>query len=125
MVSHMMLLEIEAYSTVEAEVVDRIMGKVVGKITRDEPREERREIMRSQNIHEAEVKRDRERYADYRRHDEPRRVIRIVVVNAMEHEMDFLSPTAFGDEVKDEPVQDVFGETPDENPDYEEGKNVI
>lgn len=125
MVSHMMLLEIDAHLPMEAEVVNCVMGKVIGKITRDEPCKERREITSAKYFHETEVEHDRERYADYRRHNESRRVVRIVMVNAMEHEMDFLPPSAFRDEVEHEPVKDVFGETPDENADHEEGKDVI
>ena len=101
------------------------MSKVIGKITRDEAREERRKITSAEYFHETEVEHDRERYADYRRHNESRRVVRIVVVNAMEHEMNFLTPSAFGNEVEHEPVKDVLGETPDEDADHEEGKDVI
>jgi hypothetical protein len=61
-----------------------------------------------------------ERNADRRGHDQPHRVVRMVVVDAVDDEVEAVAAAELGLPVEQEPMEPVLGQGPDAHADGEE-----
>ena len=69
---------------------------------------------RAEHEHEQPPEPERERDAHRRRHDEPERVVRVVVVDAVDDPVEPGADALLGLEVEDQPVHPVLGERPED-----------
>ena len=97
-----------------------VVGVVVGQVPGDEPREGRQGVGRPEEQDVEPEEEGGERNADRRGHDQPHRVVRVVVVDAVDDEVEAVAAGELRLPVEDEPVEPVLGQGPDRNTDAEE-----
>ena len=96
------------------------VGVVVGEIAGDEPREEGVCRRRSEDEREQSEEQGRERDADRRRHDQPERIVGVLVVDAVHDEVEPGAERVVGLPVEDGAMQPVLAERPDQEAGEEE-----
>ena len=94
-------------------VVQVVVRVVVGQVADDEAGEEREGVGRAEDQHVEPEEERRERDADRGRHDQPHRVVGVVVVDAVDDEVEAVAAAELRLPVEDEPVQPVLGQRPD------------
>ena len=95
-------------------VVHVVVGHVVDQVAGEEAGGEDVRPGRAEDEHEQPVEAERERHAHRRRHHEPQRIVRVVVVDAVDDPVEARADALLGLEVEDDPVQPVLGERPEE-----------
>lgn len=119
MMPQMVLFEPVQDTTSHREMMDRIMNRIVTNVTGDETGpDRRRRVSKKERKHE--VENNCQRDADYRRHDQPFRVVRIIVVNAVENEVQLFSNLTARLVMKNSAMNYVFQQCPDHHTDKEE-----
>ncbi len=89
------------------------MDHVVAKIAEDQTRERgRRQPPKYPKKNSVEAQRERD--ADDRRHHEPFRILRIIMMDAVQQEVELLPPPAGGLIMEHPPVHHVFHQGPEE-----------
>jgi hypothetical protein len=107
----MVLLYPKPNAILDREVVRRVMNRVVANVAEYESAKDcGRELAKQQD--KKPIKQNGQRDAYYRRHDEPAGIIWIIVVNAMNYEVQNLSGTALRFVMKDVPMHYVFEKRP-------------
>ena len=101
------------------KMVDRVMNRVVADVTGNEASPNGRRRV-SGNQKEQPVKQDRQGDAYRRRHHKPFRVVRIIVVNAMNDEVQLFSEPRTWLVVKKVTMNDVFEQGPGGQTDHEQ-----
>ena len=114
MVAHVLLAQLLAGRRLRDVMVKVVVGVVVGQVAGDEAREEGIGRGGPEDQGEQPEEQGRERDADRRRHDQPERIVRVVVVDAVDDEVEPAAERVVGLPVEDEPVQPVLGERPDQ-----------
>ena len=103
-----------AICRVSWQMVRRIMEHVVADITENQPgKHGRRKASKNQKKQTVKKKRERDAY-DWR-HNEPSRIVGIIVMNAVNHVVQSLSPTSLRFVMKYVPVNEVFDQRPEQN----------
>ena len=93
-----------------------VVGVVVAQVAEDEPREGGAGVRRPENQGEEAEEERREGDADGRGHDQPHRVVGMVVVDAVDHEVEPVAATELGLPVEEEAMEPVLGQGPDGEP---------
>jgi hypothetical protein len=101
-------------------VVQVVVHVVVGEVAEDEPREGREGVRRPEDQHVEPEEESGERHADGGGHDQPHRVVRMVVMDAVDDEVEAVAAAELRLPVKEEPVEPVLGQRPDREPGEEE-----
>src|SRR5262245_56968320 len=112
MVTQMVLLESAEDAAPHRKMVNRVMNGVVAEIPSDEAGPDCwRRGSKEKNEHA--IKNDRQWNAHHGRHDQPFGVVRVIVVNAVDDEMELLSNFAVRFVVKRVAMNDVLQQRPD------------
>jgi len=94
------------------EMMDGVVHHIVTEVAGDEPGEEGVTVFRTENESEKEEKADRKRNADCRGHDEPARIVREVMMDAVHDKMEPFAPGRVRFEMKNLSMQEVLRERP-------------
>ena len=111
-VAHVVLAQPAPQSPARPGVVDVEVGEVVGQVAREEARAEAQRGARGQHEVEREHEDRAQRQRGGRRHHEPQGVVRMVVVDAVEHPVQPGPDAALGCVVEDDAVQPVLRQRP-------------
>ncbi len=110
----MILLQPEPRAAFHGEMVRCIMEHVIADITENQPgKHGRRKASKKQKKQTIEKKRQRDAY--HWRHNEPSRIVGIIVVHAVNHIVQLLSPTSLRFVMKYVPVDEIFDQRPEQN----------
>ena len=104
-------------------MVQVVMRVVVGQVAEDESGEGREGLRRPEDEHVQAEKDGRERDADRRGHDQPHRVVRVVMVDAVDDEVETVAAGEPRLPVEDQAVEPVLGHGPDGDPGREEQRD--
>ena len=110
----MVLLQPEPQPPLHGEMVRRIMEHVIANVTEDQSGKYTRR-QTTENYKEEPVEKERKRDAYARWHDEPSRIVWIIMMNAVDNEVNLLSQTALRFIMKYVPVNEVLEECPEQN----------
>ena len=103
----MILLQPEPRAAFHGEMVRRVMEHVVTDITENQPgKHGRRKASKNQKKQTIEKKRERD--ADDWRHNQPSRIVGIIVMHAVNHIVQPFSPTSLRFVMKYVPVDEIF-----------------
>jgi hypothetical protein len=112
-VAHVLLAQALAELGLRRVVVHVVVRVVVGQVADDEPGEERESVGHPEDQGE-EAEEDRgEGDARGGRHHEPHRVVRVVVMDAVDHEVEAVAARELRLPVEHEAVEPVLGRGPD------------
>ena len=92
----------------------RVMEHVIADIAKNQPRKHRRRKT-SKNQKKQTIEKKRERDAYDGRHNEPSRIVRIVMMNTMDDIVQALSQTGLRFVVENVPVDEVLEQRPEQN----------
>ena len=118
----MILLQLKPEAAVHREMMHRVMDHVVTEITEDQSGESWRGVTTKDNEKDS-IKDKRERDADARWHDEPARIIRVIVMHAVQHKVETFSPAIFGFVVKCVSMNEVLEQRPTEKTDQKKSRD--
>src|SRR5579864_113463 len=103
-------------------MMNRIMNGIVANVTGHQTGPDCRRAL-SEKKEEQHVKDNRQGNADYRRHHQPFRIIWIIVVNAVDDEVEFFSDRRCWLVMKDLAMDNVFKQRPNQHPDKKQRDN--
>ena len=113
-VAHVQLAHELAEARARPVVMHVVVRHVVHQVAGEEAGREDVRPRGPEHEHEQPPEAERERDAHRRRHDEPQRVVRMVVVDAVDDPVEPRAEALLGLEVEDEPVHPVLGERPED-----------
>jgi len=114
MVTQVVLFQPAPGAPLHRKMVSGIMDCVVAHITKSKTCQRRRsEPAKGQN--KDCVENDGQGNADYRRHNEARSIVRVIMMDPMHDEVEQLAQTSLRFVMEHVPVNDVFQERPDQN----------
>ena len=113
-VAHVQLAHELAEPGARAVVMHVVVRHVVHQVAGEEARREDVRPRGAEHEHEQPPEAERERDAHRRRHHEPERVVRMVVVDAVDDPVEPGAESVLGLEVEDQPVHPVLGERPED-----------
>ena len=111
----MILLQPEPYTAFHREMMRGVMQHIVTNITEDQPPKDAR-CEAPENQEENTVKQKGERNADARRHDKSPRVIRVIMMNAVNNIVQSLSQARLWFIMKEVPMDEIFDQRPQQDP---------
>ena len=114
MMAHVIALQPEKETAFHREMVGRVMQGIVEEITGEKSGVDR-ERETTEGEEESPVEKEGEGNAHARRHDQPAGIVRVIVMHAVEHEVQSLAPGAPRLVMEDPTVHGVFHKAPDEN----------
>src|SRR5258707_15723700 len=114
MVTQRVLFEPVQNAAFNREMMNRVVNRIVTNVTGDETGPNRRRAL-SEKKREQYIKKYCQWNADYRRHDQSFRVVRIIVVNAMHDEMQLFPNRALRLVMKNPAVDNILEQRPDQH----------
>jgi hypothetical protein len=105
-------------------VMQVVVHVVVGQVARDEPGEDREGLGRPEDEDIEPEEESGERDADGRRHHQAHRVVGVVVVDAVDDEVEAVTAAELGLPVEEQAVEPVLGQRPDREPRQEEQRDA-
>src|SRR4051794_29271120 len=94
-------------------MVQVVVHVVIGEVAEDESREDREGMRRAEDQHVETEEQRRQGDADGGGHDEPHRVVRMVVMDAVDDEVETVAPAELRLPVEEQAVEPVLGQRPD------------
>ena len=91
-----------------------VMDGVVTNIAEDQTGKDRRSNS-AKDDGDQQIEEEREGDTHHRRHNQPAGIVRIIVMNAVDHKVQKFSQTSFRFIMKDAPVNNVFQKGPDQD----------
>jgi hypothetical protein len=119
-VAHVLLADPLAQLRLRRVVVDVVVGVVVAQVPEDESGEGRERVRSAEDQHVEPEEERGERDADGGRHHQPHRVVGVVVMDAVDDEVEPVAAPELRLPVEQQPVQPVLGQGPDRDPREEE-----
>src|SRR4051812_6597273 len=114
MMTEMILFQPQPHAALHRKMVRRVMKRVVADVAEDETGKDGGGNS-AKSYRYQEIEQHGQGDAHHWRHHQPAGVVRVIVMNAMEHEVQEFSPTAFRFIMKDVTVNDVFQQRPNQN----------
>jgi len=110
----MILLQPKPDAAFHGEMMSRVMEHVIANVTENQPgKHGRRKASKNQKKQTVKKKREWNTYA--RRHNEPPRIVRIIMMDAVNNVVQSFSKTRFRLVMEYVPVDEIFGQRPEQN----------
>jgi hypothetical protein len=122
MMAEVIFFQPEPDTALHRKVVSRVMHRVVEEIASEQSGENRRSEP-AEKDNKKGVKDNRERETNDWRHDQPAGVVRVIMVHAVEHEVEALAPSALWFVMENPAMHRVLDQGPDQEPADEQACN--